>query len=182
MPRSSPMNHLFAAYQADPAVGLEPLLTTARVRAVNRLQDQDLAQKFIIDLWQVLPSLPHGTNFSGWLNLRLRWAKLHGFRDDARGRKETPATYVNMPIDEDGQVPTNDEKLDYLAYLDRSKMPAYDMPNLESISDPFIRDVANLLIQGYSQAECAWMLDVTPANLRKRLQRYRETESLPVAA
>jgi hypothetical protein len=58
-----------------------------------------------------------------------------------------------------------------------------DLPDLESISDPIVRRAADYILEGYSQEQCADLLGITPAALRKRLERYRRltTNKIPVS-
>jgi RNA polymerase sigma factor (sigma-70 family) len=171
MARSAALNLLFDAYKVDQVAGLEPLLAAIRVRAVNVLQDEDLAQDFLIDLLPALAKLPEGS-FAGWINVRLRWARLHAYRDDLR-RKEVPASYVDLGDEEEPM--SNEDKLDLLALKDTSRgLPV----NLEEIDDPILRKLAESLLQGYTQDEAAQQIGVSLGSIKQRLFRNRKKLAL----
>ena len=176
MARSAALNLLFAAHKADPIGGLEPLLVAVRIRAVNVLQDEDQAQDFLIDLLPALEELPEGGNFSGWINIRLRWTALHAHRDDARNNKEIPASYVDLGFDEEESPMGNEDKLDLLAFKDATR---HDLPiDLTQITDPTLRKLAELLLQGYTQEEAAQQMGVSVGSIKQRLFRNRRKLAL----
>ena len=175
MTRSAPLNLLFDAYKADPVGGLEPLLIAVRIRAVNVLQDEDQAQDFLIRLLPDLPGLPDG-NFAGWIGVRLRWARLNNHRDDARNVKEIAASYVDMGFDDEGSPMGNEDKLDILNYKDTAHR---DLPvDLTQITDPTLRKLAELLLQGYTQEEAAQQMGVSLGSIKQRLFRNRQKLAL----
>jgi len=176
MARSAPLNLLFDAYKADPVGGLEPLLTAVRVRAINVLQDEDQAQDFLIDLLPALEELPEGGNFSAWINIRLRWTALHAHRDDSRNNKEVPASYVDLGFDDEDSPMSNEDKLDVLAYKDTARR---DLPvDLTEITDPTLRKLAELLLQGFTQEEAAQQMSVSLGSIKQRLFRNRQKLAL----
>jgi RNA polymerase sigma factor (sigma-70 family) len=176
MARSAPLNLLFDAYKADAVAGLEPLLTAIRIRAVNVLQDEDLAQEFLIDLRPALFELPEGGNFAAWINIRLRWTALHAHRDDARNNKEVPASYVELGFGAEDSPMNNEDKLDLLAFKDATRR---DLPvDLTQITDPTLRKLAESLLQGYTQEEAAQQLGVSLGSIKQRLFRNRKKLAL----
>lgn len=147
------MNALYAVY-ADSPDGLEALLVAIRRRAMTVMQDEDAAQEFTIGVWQALP-IPHNTNFSAWLNVRLRMKNLNWIRDHA-----APGEMVEMDVLEQYGAQREDAHSEWLRVAD--------------IEDPFIRAVAALFNSGYTQAECAAILNVRKSTLEMRLARFRE--------
>lgn len=180
MARSSPINSLYEHYKADPQAGLEELLKAVRVRALHALQSEDVCQEFLIRLLPTLQELPEGGNFAGWLNVRLRWAKLHAYRDELRC-KELPVSYVELGLDDDGVQMSNGEKLDLLAYRDGSQFREELPLDLTEIADPVFRQVARLLLMGYAQDEAARQLGISVGSIKQRLFRTRQ-KKLALAA
>jgi RNA polymerase sigma factor (sigma-70 family) len=174
--RSAPINNIYAKYLVDPAAHETALFQAATRRAINVLQDEDEAQDFVLGVWQALPGLAITESFSAWLNVRLRWHSLHAFRR-ADQNKELAASYISFPPDEDCEPLGNDDKLAILAFRYESKVKDAGLPDIHAILDPFIRQVANLLLVGHTQDEIASILCVKPATLRKRLQRFREQDT-----
>ena len=174
--RSTPINSIYTNYLVDSAAHETALFQAATRRAMNILQDEDEAQDFVLGVWQALPGLTITESFSAWLNVRLRWHSLRAFRR-ASQNKELAASYIDFPPDDDGEQIGNDDKLAILAFRHDSKVREAGLPDMDAILDPFIRQVANLLLVGHTQDEIADILCVKPATLRKRLQRFREQDT-----
>ena len=169
------INDLFAAYCQDHNQ-LEPLLTAARRLALRVTRNEDFAQQAITDLWTLLPNLdlPVDTSFYGWLMTRLRWRSLDGQR---RTTKEIPPPTLE---DEDGNALTDDETLGALAFHHSAPVEISDIEDrIAAIPDPFVRQVADLMLDGLSQKEIANQVGVGLAALKKRLQRFRESQGHP---
>lgn len=177
------LDSLHAGYVADPIAGLEPLLIAVRRKALAILRNDDAAQDFVIGVWQALPKLSINRSFVSWLQVRLRWHQSNVRRSAKSSREEQPPELFG----DDGESLSHEEVLDLLAYKHAQSQPKPEpSPDLDSIDDPMIRRVAELLLLGYSQTECADKLNLKPPALRQRLRRYRathqETEDMPLAA
>jgi RNA polymerase sigma factor (sigma-70 family) len=171
MSKHESLNALYATYKVSPKVGLEPLLAEARRLALRVMQDEDFAQDAVTDLWQVLPDLelPAGTSFSGWFLTRLRWRSIDRRRRPVR--EEQPPV---MGADDEGEPLTDDESLSALCFHQSAPVEIPDTEDrIAAIEDPFIRQVADLLLDGLSQAEIAEQLGVSVGALEQRLYRYR---------
>ncbi len=150
MPSSS-INALHAVYRLDPSSNnLDALLSVLRLKALRILRgDEDSAQLFILSLWKGLESLTNIRDLNAWTNIRLHWHLLSAVR--ARTHPDILLADITTP----------------------------DPLDLESITDPVVRRAADLLLEGFTQQECASRLGLTATALRKRLQRYR-TNSVPL--
>lgn len=152
-PTSRLLNDLYAAYLAD-ATKQGDLLTAVFEKAVWVLKDDDAAQDFVVGVWRALPV--DFDLFSLWIRIRLRLYLARGYRAKALARETA------MPADE----------------IERLPLPRIAAEtDLDSVRDPFLRTVAQRLLQGYPQDEIARSLGITPACLRKRLQRVRTRAS-----
>lgn len=169
---SKKLNSLYDAWMADPEAGLDPLIAHVRQVAKRTYRDDDMAQTFAIYVWEHLPDLRENLpcSFGGWIYRQIQWRRVDYYRAVA-----SPEEQVPVIIGMDGDPMTSDEALDSLMY-DADDEP-HTLPDLEGIDNPFVRKVAGLLIAGNTQDECAEMLGVKPATLRKRLSRYRSSES-----
>lgn len=163
------LDRAYETYRADPAAELDPLLQAVLRKAQAVLQDDDQAQSFVIDIWDVLPSLVIERSFESWLNIRLRWHRSKAIAAANRSREEQ----APMLHGEDDEPLTEGDVLDILAHR-AAPRPDHE-PDLDAIEDPFLRDVAALLLEGHTQAETAQQLGINPSTLRKRLQRFRNS-------
>ena len=141
----SSINALWTAYQADHLSNLDALLVALRIKAARVLRDEDAVQVFLLALWGKLDSLTGIRDLDAWTSIRLRWHLLSSAR--ARRHHDVLLEDITTP----------------------------DMPDLESITDPVVRRAAGCILQGYSQRQCANLLGLSPAALRKRLERYRHS-------
>jgi DNA-directed RNA polymerase specialized sigma24 family protein len=170
----SRLNKIYDAYLQDPEQHLESLL--AEVRRVARFKftkDEDGLQVFLVRVWKRLPTLKlDGMTFSGWVYRQAVWRSVDSYTNllMQAERLWLVDPFVN---DETGQSLTQGQSLETLAQMSLDEVA--DFPyDLETIADPAIRKIAECLLMGYTQAETADILGISPAALRKRLQRYRE--------
>lgn len=176
--KSARLNALYANYQAGPEIGLDPLLSAVRARAYRMLQDPDFAQDMTIDVWQLLPTLEIHTSFTAWLATRLRWRVTDQQRLVTReaDRMQQPPVIIG----EDDEPLSHDESLELVSYRWHKSTGQLAIkepkPDLDSIHDPVIRQTADMILDGKTQAEVAAALNLKPATLRKRLQRFRDSK------
>lgn len=142
------LNALHGVYRLDPSSNnLDALLNVLRLKALRILRDEDLAQAFLVSFWRRLAFLNGIRDLDTWTNIRLRWHRLSS---------ERARTHHDVLLQD---------------------MVAPDLLDLESITDPIVGRAADYILQGYSQQQCADFLGLSPAALRKRLQRYRRSTS-----
>jgi DNA-directed RNA polymerase specialized sigma24 family protein len=162
---------LYGQYIEDPDNGREPLLAEVLRVAKTAFHNDDHAQEFVIMVWASLPTFkdlpcPFGT----WVCRRLKWRKIDYIRGDQSVLDRE--IQVREMLDEGGEPFSAEETLDLLAcqparksYMERIRIP-------ESISDQWVRRVAEKLMAGYTRDEIAPLLGVNASALRTRLSRY----------
>jgi DNA-directed RNA polymerase specialized sigma24 family protein len=176
------LNSFFADYQADLEKGLNPLLSAVRSIALHVFLDEDAAQDFTIGVWQVLPTLSSTGSFARWLHQRLNWRV-----QDHRRCAEHRADWMQQApesLDEDGESLSNEESLELVSFRWRQSIgelnsafePARKSPDLDSIADPTVRMVAEMMLSGQSQVEIAQALGLNINTLRSRLSYYRHRQ------
>jgi len=172
MSNSSGLNHLYAEYQRDPVGRIEPLVSAVRRVALMILRDEDDAQDFMIEFLLSLPGLTIHSSFAGYIYQLAKWRRADYWR--SRARRNNLEQQAPIVHGEDGETPSPEDVLDNLAYAhSRSTGKEDEAADLTEITDHVVRRAAELMPQGFTQAECAEMIGVKPAALRKRLQRYR---------
>lgn len=179
--KAATLNALFRAYHADPASQLDPLLIAVRRTALRVLLDEDAAQAFVVEIWQLLPDLKAKGSFSAFIRRRLYWRSV----DRARHLERTADWMQPAPLrhDEDGELLSVEESLELVGFewnrstgqLTEAFEDERPQPDLSSIGDPVIRTAAELIHQGRTQAQVADALGLSHAALRMRLARYRKT-------
>jgi DNA-directed RNA polymerase specialized sigma24 family protein len=172
------LNELYTAFISSPTESaMNDLLAAVRRRAAAVLKDEDLAQAFVVTLWADLISgtQPQDTNFSGWLNIRLRWAKADGQRAAKRDLEGQPV------VAEDGD---DEEVLSVLALEATGNENPYEHDPetlLARISDLAIHKVADRLLDGANLTQIAGELGITRNALYQKLWRYRQSEKEQLA-
>jgi len=160
---------------------LEPLLAEVFKTAQRYFYDDDAAQEFTIEIWRESENLEIKRSFAAYLHRRLVCDRLDMYRRQARQVEQQPPEM----LDADGRPYSDEEVLDLLQYRNpiHTQNPAPDIDDLmESITDPLIRRTAELLRQKRSLRQCAEVLEIPPATLRKRLERYRKRNIDKLAA
>jgi DNA-directed RNA polymerase specialized sigma24 family protein len=166
------INMLYDAYRQNPEEGLEPLLNEVYRRASLGFGDDDAVQNFIIWLVDKLPDLVIIKSFNAWLYTHLRWRKIDSHRSiRARAKHEvTP-----FPItDELGQELSLNESMGVLEFEADQAIGEDIEPDTESIADPSVQKIAELLVMGYTREEVAAMLGTTVGALKVRITRYKQ--------
>lgn len=172
MSRSADLNALYEAYCMDRDAGLEPLLAAVSKAAANMFDDQDAAQELIIFVWAVLPTLKIKSSFAAYLHRLASWRRIDGWRRAAKRAEHEQQPPVI--IDHDGHQLSDEESLSRLLYESDRDTTVHP----EVITSPFIRAVAEMLLDGLTQAEVAASLGLSPVALRGRLYRHRQEYSL----
>jgi DNA-directed RNA polymerase specialized sigma24 family protein len=173
----SALNELCAAYNEDPDHGRDPLLAEVHRVAKMAFQNEDHAQNFVIMVWQRLPTfkdLPCA--FGAWVWRRLKWRQIDYIRADQSLLDSE--TQVPEMRDEDHQPLSAEEALVLLACQLTQKSHIERVREPESISDPFVRQVAQKLMAGYTRDEIAPLLRVNPSALRARMSRYNRANKI----
>lgn len=169
---SRQLNTIYRAYLNDPAGNESPFFKAVTRAAIDTMQDRDAAQDFVIEVWRSLP-IPDPTNFAAWLRRRLYWRACDEWNRTEQN-PETPATYLPVAFDEDGERLTNDDRLAHLAHQWSTRTREPEPYDPSEIDNPFIRRVAYLLLEGLTQDEIAERLGMKPSTLRVRLLRFRQ--------
>lgn len=180
------INELYDSYRND-QTQLAALLKEMRRHAMRYLKDEDDCQEFLIEIVGLLPTLEIRKSFVAWLTIRLRW-KANELR-----RNRSIHAVEQIPTIADGECFMSDEDVtDALIFadlensgdldVDYDELDRLENPPLDEIDDLVVRQAAELMLDGLTQAEIAKRLGIQPAALRKRLQRYRDRQSLARAA
>jgi DNA-directed RNA polymerase specialized sigma24 family protein len=167
------LNELYSAYLHDPE-GLEPLLTKVSSVAKSTFDDDDRAQEFVIMVWLSLPGLKDlPCTFGGWIWRRLQWRGI----DYIRESRSVVDREVQVPemVGEGGDSSSVEDTLDLLGYQSAQDSFSMQPRNPETVSDEFLRRVAQDLLLGYTQDEIFVRFGVNPSTLRNRLSRYRHS-------
>lgn len=163
------LDQLYNSYRLG-TCNLDDLLRAIRRKAVSILRDDDAAQDFIVNLWQILPDLEIESSFSAYLHVKLRWASVDAVRrSQVRGREQQVPDFH----DEEGNALSDTESLDVLPYRHLVSEGADIETDTSLIEDPVIRQIADLLMQGFSQSEIATRLGMSTAAVKMRLLRHR---------
>lgn len=185
MSKSEVINGIYRSYRPSENETcqeyLEPLLSEVFKTARRYFYDDDAAQEFTIQIWRELDDIEVAKSFAAYLHRRLTCDRLDLYRRQARNPEQQPPEI----LDADGKPFCDEEVLDILRYrsLPRDGRPAPDIDEMmASIGDPFVRRVAELLRQKKSLRKCAQVLEMPPATLRKRLERYRRKNIGNIAA
>ena len=180
----SALNERYADYVFNQVAGLEPLLVEVRRVAQRMFNDDDATQEFVIAVWQILPELKITRSFAAYIHHLAVWRRI-----DFHRRRRVLAEYEQQApemLDDDGELMRAEDTLDILAFQHEQRQPKPQPgPDLNTIDDPTIRRIAELMLQGCSTDECAELLKLKPATLRQRICRYRaahQVEDLPIAA
>ena len=175
---SQKINRLYDGYKQNPEEELEPLLIEVYHRASRIFGEgeDDAVQNFIIWLVDELPDLVITKSFNAWLYRQLRWRGIDSYRSiRARAKHEvTP-----FPItDELGQKLSINESMGVLEFEADQAIGEDIEPDTESIADPAVQKIADLLIMGYTREEIAAMLGTTVGALKVRITRYKQNKQM----
>jgi DNA-directed RNA polymerase specialized sigma24 family protein len=170
--RADRLNALYADYLINREVNLEPLLEGVRRVALRMLHDDDDAQELTKTVSDKLPSLEVTGSFAAFLHRLAIWRRI-----DYRRSRQSQQTWERQPpvmFDISGDRLSDVEVLDLLA---ANNTPGDDpYPDLTVISDPLVRRIAELLLEGFTQGEIAHQLEMRPGTVRQRIRRYRASQ------
>ena len=130
----------------------------------------------MVRLVEELPDLVITKSFNAWLYRELRWRSIDSYRSiRARAKHEvTP-----FPLTDDlGQEMSLDESMGVLEFQADQAIGEDIEPDRESIADPAIQKIADLLIMGYTREEIAAMLGTTVGALKVRITRYKQNKQM----
>lgn len=159
---SSTLNNAYKRYLEDKEANLEPLLESVRNKALQITHDEDISQTVTIETWQALPMLDIRVSFNGWVKRRIEWKLKEQYRT------HQPEQIPHGRDDEGTLSP--EETAEYLLF----KHIEHETPSIVIKNNPFIQQVADFLQMGHTQAYIANALNIEPATLRKRIERYRK--------
>lgn len=172
----SSMDCLFEEYVKDKTANEEELLKAVLKRAIKFFvkndvpSPEDAAQDFLIEVWSYISECrPINASFSGFLRNRLKSRAIDAFRSRDTDRRFASQA---LPVEfDDYGMESEGDALDRMEFTYRpQETPQPAIPS-DSI---LIRDLSHLLLEGYTIADSASHLKVTPDGLYKILQRFRE--------
>ncbi len=160
------LNKLYAEYLETGIPDL--LLEDVRKLALKVIKDEDEVQNFLLELWQILPTLSGIANFGGWVYFRMIWRRTDFFNK--------PREYQIFSQIEDSSETVEDRasNIAYCAELAKGSSPEFDLGRIDNAR---VRSIAFLLSEGYTQSEAAETLGLAEDSIRKILYRYRQSMS-----
>ena len=152
MDTESRLDKIYQAYWDSPRSrpSSTDFIREVRAEAMRMTGDEDVAQEVCIVILNGLESFSRAdaTAPTRWVRRVVKRIRLDAYRTDSDHTREFDENTINAS---DGE-----------AYVDTSRLP------------DAIRVVADRLLQGFTIAEIATQLDMTPAALRNKLARFRK--------
>ncbi|MFC0046888.1 RNA polymerase sigma factor [Rheinheimera tilapiae] len=132
-------------------------------------RSEDIAQQVFIHVWQQLPQLREASSFLPWLRQITRYQAFHGLRDQ-KARRE---------LDSDDADTVLAEFIDPDANPELWHGRAEQAQLLQQFLDALPAESREILLLFYreeqSSSQVAALLGISEANVRKKLQRVRES-------
>ena len=142
-------------------------IALAIVKDLDR--SEDIAQQVFIHVWQQLPQLREASSFLPWLRQITRYQAFHGLRDQ-KARRE---------LDSDDAETVLAEFIDPDANPELWHGRAEQSQLLQQFLDALPAESREMLLLFYreeqSSSQVAALLGISEANVRKKLQRVRES-------
>ncbi len=142
-------------------------IALAIVKDLDR--SEDIAQQVFIHVWQQLPQLREASSFLPWLRQITRYQAFHGLRDQ-KARRE---------LDSDDADTVLAEFIDPDANPELWHGRAEQAQLLQQFLDALPAESREILLLFYreeqSSSQVAALLGISEANVRKKLQRVRES-------
>lgn len=142
-------------------------IALAIVKDLDR--SEDIAQQVFIHVWQQLPQLREASSFLPWLRQITRYQAFHGLRDQ-KARRE---------LDSDDAETVLAEFIDPDANPELWHGRAEQSELLQQFLDALPAESREMLLLFYreeqSSSQVAALLGISEANVRKKLQRVRES-------
>jgi RNA polymerase sigma-70 factor, ECF subfamily len=136
------------------------IFKVVRAYAFTAMDQDDLFQEIIIQVWNSVPAFRHESAVTTWLyrvslNTAIKWAGRERKHNNARETLDNAAHIL-----QENKV-QKDERLDWL-YEEISKMDEID------------RSIALLLLEGFSYREMAGITGITETNIGVRINRIKK--------
>lgn len=142
-------------------------IALAIVKDLDR--SEDIAQQVFIHVWQQLPQLREASSFLPWVRQITRYQAFHGLRDE-KARRE---------LDSDDAETVLAEFIDPDASPELWHGRAEQSQLLQQFLDALPAESREILLLFYreeqSSSQVAALLGISEANVRKKLQRVRES-------
>ncbi len=142
-------------------------IALAIVKDLDR--SEDIAQQVFIHVWQQLPQLREASSFLPWVRQITRYQAFHGLRDEKTRRE----------LDSDDAETVLAEFIDPDANPELWHSRAEQSQLLQQFLDALPAESREILLLFYreeqSSSQVAALLGISEANVRKKLQRVRES-------
>ena len=142
-------------------------IALAIVKDLDR--SEDIAQQVFIHVWQQLPQLREASSFLPWLRQITRYQAFHGLRDQ-KARRELDSDDADTVLAEFIDPDANPEL--WHGRAEQSEL-------LQQFLDALPAESREMLLLFYreeqSSSQVAALLGISEANVRKKLQRVRES-------
>ena len=142
-------------------------IALAIVKDLDR--SEDIAQQVFIHVWQQLPQLREASSFLPWLRQITRYQAFHGLRDH-KARRELDSDDADTVLAEFVDPDANPEL--WHGRVEQAQL-------LQQFLDALPAESREILLLFYreeqSSSQVAALLGISEANVRKKLQRVRES-------